>query len=168
MGLYLEDFVPGARYVTPTRTITETDVVMFAAMSGDYNELHTSETWARERGPFGRRIAHGLLCLGIGHALMTRLGILDGTAAAFLGLEDWRFVAPVFFGDTLQVEFEVLSARPSRSQPDRGIVVFGCEYRNQGGAVVQRGRQVVMVQRRPAPARPSGRAEGAGDAHSPA
>jgi acyl dehydratase len=149
MGLYLEDFAPGRRFVSPTRTITETDVVMFAAMSGDYNEVHTSETWARERGPFGRRVAHGLLCLGVGHALMLRLGFLEGTAVALLGLEDWRFTAPVHFGDTLHVEFEVVAARPSRSQPDRGVVTLACEYRNQDGAVVQRGRQVIMVRRRP-------------------
>jgi acyl dehydratase len=150
MGLYFEEFVPGTRYVTPTRTVTETDVVMFAAMSGDYNELHTSETWARDRGPFGRRIAHGLLCLGLGHALMTRLGTLDGTAVAFLGLEEWRFVAPVFFGDTLHVEFEVASARLSRSHPGHGVVTFACEYRNQDGIVVQRGKQIVMLRCRPA------------------
>lgn len=149
MGLFLEDFEPGRRFVSPTRTITETDVVMFAAMSGDYNEVHTSETWARERGPFGRRVAHGFLCLGLGHALMLRLGLLEGTAVALLGLEDWRFVAPVFFGDTLHVEFEVLSARASRSQPDRGVVTLACDYLNQDGAVVQRGRQTLMVRRRP-------------------
>jgi acyl dehydratase len=150
VGLFLEEFTPGRRYVTASRTITETDVVMFAAMSGDYNPLHTSETWARDEGPFGRRVAHGLLCLGIGHALMARLGILDGTAVAFLGIEGWRFLAPVFFGDTLHVEFEVESARPSRSQPGRGIVTFACRYRNQDGATVQEGRQVIMVRCRPA------------------
>jgi acyl dehydratase len=151
MGRYLEDFTVGETFVSPTRTITETDVVMFAALSGDYNEIHTSETWARERGPFGRRVAHGLLCLGIGHALMLRLGLLEGTALALLGIDDWSFTAPVFFGDTIHVAFRVAEARPSRSQPDRGIVVFECEYRNQDGVVVQRGRQAVMVRRRPAP-----------------
>jgi acyl dehydratase len=149
LGLYLEDFEVGRTFISPTRTITETDVVMFAAMSGDYNELHTSETWAREKGPFGRRVAHGLLCLGIGHALMLRLGILDGTVLAFLGMDDWRFTAPVFPGDTLHAEFRVAEARPSRSHPDRGIVAFDCEYKKQDGTVVQRGRQVLMVRRRP-------------------
>ena len=158
MGLYFEEFVPGTRYVTPTRTVTETDVVMFAAMSGDYNPLHTSETWARDHGPFGRRIAHGLLCLGLGHALMARLGLFDGTAAAFLGIEEWRFAAPVFFGDTLRVEFEVASARLSRSHAGQGIVTFACEYRNQDGAVVQQGKQILMILCRPA-GEPSGRAE---------
>jgi acyl dehydratase len=150
MGLYFEDFTPGTAFSSPSRTITETDVVMFAALSGDMNEIHTSETWARERGAYGRRVAHGLLCLGVGHALMLRLGILEGTAVALLGVEEWRFEAPVFFGDTLAVEFRVAEARPSRSQPDRGIVTFACAYRNQDGRVVQSGRQVVMVRRRPA------------------
>lgn len=148
MGLHFDEFQVGASFRSPSRTVTETDVVMFAALSGDNNELHTSETWARERGPFGRRVAHGLLCLGLGHALMLRLGILEGTAVALLGFEDWRFTAPVFFGDTLHVEFAVAAVRPSRSQPDRGIVTFECAYKNQEGAVVQTGRQAVMVRRR--------------------
>jgi acyl dehydratase len=149
LGRYLEEFVPGEAFRSPTRTITETDVVMFAALSGDYNEIHTSETWAVRHGPFGRRVAHGMLCLGIGHALMLRLGILEGTALALLGVDGWRFLAPVFFGDTLHVEFTVAEARPSRSRPDRGIVTFDCRYVNQDGQVVQEGRQAVMVRRRP-------------------
>jgi acyl dehydratase len=150
VGRYLEDFRVGERFRSPSRTVTETDVVMFAALSGDYNEIHTSETWAREHGPFGRRVAHGLLCLALGHALMLRLGILEGTALALLGVEDWRFTAPVFFGDTLHVAFEVAEVRPSRSRPDRGVLTFRCTYLNQDGVVVQEGRQVVMVRRRPA------------------
>ncbi len=149
MGLYLEDFAVGQRFRSPTRTVTETDVVMFAALSGDYNEVHTSETWAVESGPFGRRVAHGLLCLGLGHALMLRLGILEGTAVALLGFEHWQFMAPVFFGDTLHVDFAVVAARPSRSQPDRGIVTFACDYLNQQGVVTQQGQLSVMVRRRP-------------------
>lgn len=148
MGLFFEEFTAGDTFTSPSRTITETDVVMFAALSGDMNEIHTSETWAREHGAFGRRVAHGLLCLGVGHALMLRLGILEGTAVALLGMEDWRFSAPVFFGDTLHVEFRVAETRLSRSSPDRGIVAFQCQYRNQEGVVVQSGRQVVMVRRR--------------------
>ncbi len=148
MGLYFEDFTTGTAFTSPSRTVTETDVVMFAALSGDMNEIHTSEVWAHKHGAFGRRVAHGLLCLGIGHALMLRLGILEGTAVALLGFSDWRFTAPVFFGDTLHVEFQVAEARPSRSHPDRGVVTFACAYTNQDGVVVQAGRQVVMVRRR--------------------
>lgn len=150
MGLYFEDFTVGRTFTSPSRTITETDVVMFAALSGDMNEIHTSEVWAREHGMFGRRVAHGLLCLGVGHALMLRLGILEGTALALLGLEDWKFTAPVFFGDTIHVEFLVEEARASRSQPDRGVVSLQCAYKNADGVVVQQGKQVVMVRRRPA------------------
>ena len=147
--MYLEDFEVGQSFVSPTRTVTETDVVMFAALSGDYNEVHTSETWAATKGPFGRRVAHGLLCLGLGHALMLRLGILEGTAVALLGMENWQFTAPVFFGDTLHVEFDVAATRPSRSQPDRGIVSLDCRYLNQDGMVTQRGRLALMVRCRP-------------------
>ncbi len=128
-------------------------MVMFAALSGDNNEVHTSETWAVESGPFGRRVAHGLLCLGLGHGLMLRLGILEGTAVALLGFEEWQFTEPVFFGDTLHVDFTVAAVRASRSQPDRGIVTFECRYLKQDGAMTQRGRLSVMVRRRP-PAAP--------------
>lgn len=148
MGRYWEEFAAGESFRSPSRTVTETDVVMFAAMSGDYNEIHTSESWARERGPYGRRVAHGLLCLGMGHALMLRLGILEGTALALLGIEGWRFTAPVFFGDTLHVEFTVAETRESRSRPDRGIIAFHCRYLQQDGICVQEGRQVLMVRRR--------------------
>ncbi len=149
VGYFYEDFSSGQSFSSPTRTVTETDVVMFAALSGDYNEIHTSQTWATEQGPYGRRVAHGLLCLGMGHALMIRLGLLEGTAIAFLGIDGWRFTAPVFFGDTLHVDFTVAETRRSRSHPDRGIVTFHCQYRNQDGLVVQEGRQTVMVRCRP-------------------
>ncbi len=98
-GKFFDEWVIGEEYMTPSRTITETDVVMFAAMSGDYNELHTSEEFMKN-SQFGRRIVHGLLGLAISHGLLFRTGLTEGTAIAFLGVESWKFEAPIFFGDT--------------------------------------------------------------------
>lgn len=147
-GKFLDEFVVGEVYTTHTRTITETDVTMFAAMTGDYIELHTSETEAKKT-QYGRRIAHGLLLLAISHGLLSRLGIVDGTGVGFAEIENWKFKAPVFFGDTIHIRITVKEARPSRSKPDRGILKLGFEVVNQDGAVVQEGVKVLMMRRDP-------------------
>ncbi len=148
-GKYLDAFEVGEVHLTPTRTITETDVTMFAAMTGDYIELHTSETVARKT-QFGRRIAHGLLLLAISHGLLSRIGLIDGTGIGFAEIENWKFRAPVFFGDTVQVKITVHEVRPSKTKPDRGILKLKLEILNQDGAVVQEGIKVLMMQRDPA------------------
>jgi acyl dehydratase len=76
---YLDDWKLQEEFTTPGRTITETDVVMFAGLTGDYNELHTNEQFM-QGSQFGRRIAHGLLGLSISHGLLFRTGCLEGTA----------------------------------------------------------------------------------------
>lgn len=148
MGRYLDEFVRGEVLHTPGRTITETDVVIFAAMSGDYNELHTNEEFARAN-PFGRRIVHGLLGLAVAHGLLFRTGVLENTSIAFLGVEEWKFLAPVYFGDTLTVRATVAEARISKSKPDRGVVRFFIELVKQDQTVVQTGYQSIMVKCNP-------------------
>jgi acyl dehydratase len=132
--------------MTPSRTITETDVVMFAAMSGDYNELHTSEEFMKN-SQFGRRIVHGLLGLAISHGLLFRTGLTEGTAIAFLGVESWKFEAPIFFGDTIRVKMKVTEKRPSKSKPDRGVVKLFMEVIKQDETVVQSGFKIIMIKR---------------------
>ena len=145
-GKYFDDWVSDAEYVTPTRTITETDVVMFAAMSGDYNELHTSAE-ATRANQFGKRIAHGLLILSISHGLLFRTGFLDQTAIALLSVDDWKFLAPVFFGDTIRVKVRVSGKKESKSKPDRGVVTLCLEILNQDDVVVQSGYKAIMMKR---------------------
>ncbi len=147
-GKYLDELNVGEEYITPSRTLTETDVVMFAAMSGDYNELHTSEEYMKG-SQFGKRLVHGLLGLSVSHGLIFRLGILDGSAIAFLGMDSWQFKAPLFFGDTIHVKLKIAEARASKSKPDRGIVKFYLEILNQDGVVVQCGYKTIMMKRRP-------------------
>lgn len=145
MALFFEEFAVGASWDSPARTITEADVVAFAGLTGDYNPLHTDEEFAKGT-PFGRRIAHGLLGLAIATGLSTRLGLVDGTVIAFLGLE-WKFTGPIFIGDTIRQRMTVTSVRETR-KPDRGVVVFDVKVLNQRDEVVQEGTRTIMVKRR--------------------
>jgi acyl dehydratase len=146
-GKLFDDFVVGEEYVTPGRTMTETDVVMFAAMSGDYNELHTSESFGKST-QFGRRIGHGLLGLAVSHGLFFRLGLVEGTAIAFLGIDSWKFEAPFFPGDTIRVKVRVAEKTPSRSKPDRGVVKFFFQVVKEDETVVQSGYKSIMIRRK--------------------
>ena len=146
-GKYFDEYEVGEEYITPTRTLTETDVVMFAAMTGDYNELHTSEEFMKNT-QFGRRLVHGLLGLAVSHGLLFRLGLFEGTAIAFLGIDSWTFKAPLFFGDTIRVRLQVAEAKASRSKPDRGIVKFFLQILNQEEVVVQSGYKTIMFRRK--------------------
>ena len=146
-GKYFDEFKVGESFVTPSRTITETDVVMFAGMTGDYNELHTNKEYMKDT-PFGKRLVHGLLALAISHGLIFRLGFLEGTAIAFLGIESWQFKAPLFFGETIHVRINIAEARASKSKPDRGIVKIYLEIVNQTETVVQSGYKTIMMKRK--------------------
>ncbi len=143
--LYFEDFTVGDEFVTLSRTVTETDIVAFAGLSGDYNQLHTDAEFAKDT-LFGERIAHGLLGLAITGGLKQRLGIFDGTVMAFLGLT-WDFVGPIRIGDTVHAKMVVAETRAT-SKSDRGILVQEVELINQNGSTVQKGRHTVMMRRR--------------------
>jgi len=144
---FFDDFVVGDEWVTPRRTITETDIVMFAAMTGDHNPVHTDELFARAT-PFGTRILHGPAVFAIAAGLEFRLGLKEGTAIAFLGMT-WDLMAPIQAGDTIHVYQRVESMRRT-SNPARGIVNFWLEVRNQRGVVCQEGTWKVMFHARPA------------------
>ncbi len=145
-GKFFDEWVVGEEYISPSRTMTETDVVMFAAMSGDYNELHTSEEFMKS-SQFGKRLVHGLLGLAVSHGLLFRTGLLEGTAIAFLGVESWKFQAPIFFGDTVRVKVKVAEKRPSKTKPDRGVVKLFLEIIKQDDTVVQSGFKTIMIKR---------------------
>lgn len=147
-GKYFEDWIVGERFITAGRTITETDVVMFAAMSGDYNELHTNKDYMEKDKNFGGRIAHGLLGLSISHGLFSRTGYLESTPLAFLGLESWQFKAPIFLGDTVHATIEVVDKKASRSKPDRGVIKFYLRLIKQDQSVVQEGYKTIMFKRK--------------------
>lgn len=141
-GLYFEEFEVGRKVASPGRTVTETDVIMFAGLSGDYNQLHTDDEFARG-AQFGARVAHGLLGLSIASGLATRLGLMEGTVEAFLGL-DWKFRRPIYLGDTIHVTVEVANTR-AMQRLGGGIVDFDVEVVNQDGEVVQKGQWRVLA-----------------------
>ncbi|MBX6342372.1 MAG: MaoC family dehydratase N-terminal domain-containing protein [Thermomicrobiaceae bacterium] len=146
MALFFEDLEPGLRIETPARTITEADVANFAGVSGDFNPLHTDEEFARGT-TFGRRVAHGLLALAVATGLRQRTGAFEGSLLAFLEIRSWRFLGPVFPGDTIRAVNEIVERRPT-SKPDRGVVVQRVRVVNQRGEVVQEGEFVSLIRRR--------------------
>lgn len=146
-GGYFEDLPVGLRATSPGRTITESDVVTFAGLSGDYAEIHTNAV-AAESSVFGARVAHGLLGLAVQSGLLSRTPLGSRVRAlAFLGLE-WRFTGPIHIGDTVRLEVEVEDRRET-SRPDRGVVVLRRRLLNQRGDVVQEGTTSLLVARRP-------------------
>ena len=145
-GLYFEDMEVGRELITGARTITETDVVNFAGLSGDFNPLHTDAEFA-SKTPFGQRIAHGALGFSIATGLTNQAGFLEGTVMAFLGLE-WKYSAPIFFGDTIHCEVAVKDLKLMR-RLGGGKVSLDVKVVNQHGEVVQRGEWSVLVRSRP-------------------
>jgi len=144
---YLEDLTPGAEFRSAGRTMTESDIMAFAGVSGDFNRLHTDEPWVRENTPFEGRIAHGLLVLAMSSGLATP-GLDDVEIIAYLE-ETRRFTGPTYPGDTIHVRCRIDDARPSGSRPTMGVVSLEVEVRNQRDEVVQSGRDVWLVARRP-------------------
>lgn len=149
LGYTYDDLRVGMSFRSPGRTITDADVVAFAGLTGDYSELHTSDVYARA-SQFGRRVAHGMLGLAYAHGLMwARTGELRETAIAFLGISEWRFVAPIFIGDTIFVNYRIADLRDSKSRPTQAIATFDVEVVNQEGALLQRGRKALLVSKIP-------------------
>jgi 3-hydroxybutyryl-CoA dehydratase len=146
-GKYFEEFEIGNEVISPARTITEADVVMFAGLTGDYNQLHTDEEFAKTT-PFGRRIAHGLLVLSYAVGLLGRLGFIEGTALAFRELS-WKFSQPVFMGDTVHVKARCRELKPM-ARLGGGLVIFDLSVVNQAGKTVQKGEWHVLMASKPA------------------
>jgi acyl dehydratase len=133
-GLYFEDFEIGRTYLTPRRTVTSTDIVNFACLSGDFNQPHVDHEFCKQQ-PYGEPIAHGPLVLAIAGGLTCQSGINDGTIVAMMGVDQWRIHKPVKHGDTLHVAMTP-SEKKLTSKGDRGIVSFKREIINQRDEVV--------------------------------
>ena len=148
-GLLYEDLSVGMTFRSPGRTITDADVIGFGTLTGDLSEVHTSDVYAQS-SQFGRRIAHGLLGLSYAHGLMwPRTEQLRHTAIAFLGISDWRFVAPLFLGDTMFVNYSVAAMRDSKSKPDQAIVTFDVEVVDQTERLCQKGQKLELLSKVP-------------------
>jgi len=146
MGLFYEDLEVGRIFPTPARTVTEADLVNFAGVSGDFNPIHTDEEYAKGT-PFGRRVAHGLLVLSILTGLRLRTGVFEVTLIAWLEIRSYKFLKPVFIGDTIRGETEIIEKRET-SKPDRGIVIQRVRVYNHKDELVQEGEFVTLMRRR--------------------
>jgi acyl dehydratase len=143
MALYYEDLAEGQKFTSPARTVTETDLVSFAMLSGDWNPIHTNQEFAEETY-YGKRVVHGVFGISMMTGLLDRTGLFDGSAIAMLGIKDWAFKGPIFVGDTIHFEMEIVSKRLT-SNEDRGIVDRKFSLINQRGETVQEGNIAIML-----------------------
>jgi acyl dehydratase len=149
LGYRYDDLFVGMQFRSPGRTITDADLISFAGLTGDFSELHTSDVYAKS-SQFGRRIAHGMLGLSYAHGLMwARTGELRETAIAFLGISDWRFLGPIYIGDTIFVNYTLAELRDSKSRPTQAIASFDVELIKQDNTIVQRGQKALLVSKVP-------------------
>ena len=147
-GRYFEEFDVGEQVVSHGRTVTEADIVAFAALTGDWNPLHCDAEYGKDT-IFGERIAHGLLGLSIASGLLDRLGFITGTVEAFMGLE-WKFRGPIKIGDTIHTEAKVTRKKEMR-RLGGGLIVFDVAVVNQKGETVQKGQWTVLIKSKPVP-----------------
>lgn len=132
--LHYDDIEVGDVFTTTGRTVTETDVVNFAGMTGDFTPLHVDHHFAQNT-PFRQPIAHGLLGLSLLAGMSSRCPNM--ATAAFVSLRDWKFLKPIFFGDTVHVVTEVIEKRKHGRR--RGEVIWHRQLINQDGLAVQSG-----------------------------
>lgn len=150
-GLYFEEFSVGQVFRHAIRrTVTEADNVFFTALTHNPAALHLDEDWCRQHSEFKTRIVNSCLTLG----LMVGISVGDttlGTTVANLGWDEVRFPHPVFHGDTLRIESEVLELRESKSRPENGIVIFAHRAFNQDGKLVASCKRSALMHRKPQP-----------------
>lgn len=144
-GYYFEDFEIGQKVITAGRTITESDIVRFAGLSGDFNQIHTDAAYAAQ-DTFGQRVAHGLLIQSIASGLAVQTGFIEGTVLAFRELT-CKFSRPIFIGDTIHVQLDV-SEKKALPRLGGGNVIMKYSVLNQEGQAVQRGSWTMLVKSR--------------------
>lgn len=147
-GKFFEDFEVGEVMTTGQRTVTATDIVNFACLSGDFNDVHTNHEYAKTT-PYGEPIAHAPLVFAIAAGLNYASGVNDGTLLGVLGIDKWRMALPVKHGDTLRVVSTVIAKRESASRPEAGIVTMKREFVNQRDEAVQALEIAILFKRRP-------------------
>ncbi|MGH6642165.1 MAG: MaoC/PaaZ C-terminal domain-containing protein [Bradyrhizobium sp.] len=146
-SLYYEDFDDGQIFDSPGRTVTDTDLSLFCMLSGDWHPLHSDEEYAKTT-QFGRRVVGGVFGVALVTGAMSRWGIFEESVVAMLSIGEWRFLGPIFVGDTLSVRMTIIGKRLTKSGTS-GIIDREFEIRNQRGEVVQRGRSDALIKLRP-------------------
>ena len=145
MSLFFEDFSVGAKFVSGQRAILREDVAAFSALSGMFMRIHTDEEYARKT-IFGRRIAQGAFVFSIATGLFTQMNLINDTLLAFYAVDKLRFVKPVFLGDTVQVEKQVVKVQELGLA--KGLITFAARVFNQDGEEVILYHERVLIQRR--------------------
>lgn len=146
-GMFFEEFEIGHRINTASRTVTETDIVLFAGLSGDFNQIHIDAEYSKTT-PFGARVAHGLLGLSIASGLVVQTGFMEGTIMAFREVNEWKFIKPIFIGDTIHVETEVKEVK-AIPRIGGGSIVIQLDVKNQTGDTVMKGSWTALIAGRP-------------------
>jgi acyl dehydratase len=150
MGYYFDEFEIGRVFRHAIRrTVTETDNVLFSTLTHNPAPLHIDHEYMRTQSEFGRPLMNSFFTLGLIVGLSIHETTL-GTTVANLGLEDVRFPAPLFVGDTVHVETEVIALRPSRSRPTNGILTLEHRGFNQHDMLIATCRRAVLMLRAPA------------------
>ena len=143
-GMYFEQFEVGMQIVTGSRTVTEADIVNFAGLSGDYNQIHTDAAYASE-APYGQRVAHGLLGMAIASGLAVQTGFMEGTVLAFREITQWKFSHPILIGDTIHALIQVTDTK-AMPRLKAGAVSINLDVRNQKNETVQHGQWIILMQ----------------------
>ena len=146
-GMYFDEFQPGFQIITAGRTITESDIVRFAGLSGDYNQIHVDAEYSKA-SLAGQRVAHGLLILSVASGLAVQTGMMEGTVIYFREISEWKFVKPVMIGDTIHAVVEVKEIKEMR-RIGAGSVTLELDVKNQHNETVNRGFWNVLVALRP-------------------
>ncbi len=146
-GMYYEDFEIGKTIVTSRRTVTLTDIVNFACLSGDHNAPHVDHEFCKTQS-YGEPIAHGPLVLAIAGGLQCLSGINDGTIIAMLGNDQWRMHLPVKHGDTIHVVITPIEKKLT-SKGTTGVVTLDRKVKNQRGEVVHSMITTLLYRLRP-------------------
>ncbi len=148
-GLYFEEFSVGQKFVHEVRrTVTEADNVFFSSLTHNPAALHIDQQYCEENSEFGQRLVNSAFTLG----LMVGVTVQDttlGTTVGNLGWDEVRFPRPVFHGDTLRSESEVVEVRSSKSRPDNGIVIFLHTAFNQRNELVASCKRSALMMRKP-------------------
>jgi acyl dehydratase len=144
--LFFDDVEIGQEWLSPGRTVTQTDIVNFAGLSGDFNPIHVDHEFAKTT-PFHGPIAHGLLILSISSGLVLHHPPMR--TLAFISVRTWQFKGPVFIGDTIRVHTRVLE-KELKARGRRGRIAWERKILNQDDKVVQEGVTETLVEGRAA------------------
>ena len=142
--LYFDDVQVGQEWESLGRTVTEADIVNFAGISGDFNPIHVDHEFCKTT-VFRRPIAHGMLILSIGSGLGLMCPPIR--TLAFMGIKEWKFLEPVFMGDTIRMRTKILE-KQERSRGKRGVITWQRWIVNQHNKIVEEGIMVTLVEGR--------------------